>query len=151
MWVFLSNTNKHNWFARRINHVESSSNFIIDSIKLGHDNSVNDSWVVVLNGKVNQALVEFSQLIDGVITHKSFTNKKNCVWFVNVDKLCKCFHQGFVALHSSSCINQHNIVMFVSCFCQSFFSNDCSVVFVTLLIQRNIKTLAVSLKLLNCP
>ena len=85
MWVFLADTGKNDRFACGVYHVDCSANLLIDCIKLGQDDSINRSRVRLVYCEVNQRLIEFCQLIYGIITHKSFTYKEYHIWSVNVD------------------------------------------------------------------
>ena len=67
MWVFLANSHKDNWFASGIDHIESGAHFVINSVKLSHDDAINSAGVVILDSIVNQLLVELSELVNGII------------------------------------------------------------------------------------
>jgi len=144
MRILLANTDENNWFSCSVNHVKSSTNFIIYCVKFGHDNSINCSWIIILNRVINQTLIELLKLINGIISYESFSYKQNSIRLIDMNQFGKSFHQSFISLHSSSCINQNNIIVFSFCFLQSFLSNNSWVIFVALLIKRNVKTFAMS-------
>lgn len=58
MRVLLSDSDEHDWLASCVDHVEGGSHLLVHSIELGHDDAINSTRVLVLNGKVNQGLVE---------------------------------------------------------------------------------------------
>jgi len=85
MRVFLAYSHKYNWFASGVHHIESSTHFVIDSIKLGHDDAINSARVIVLDSIVNKLLIKFSELIDSIIPNKSFPHKQNYIRIVHMN------------------------------------------------------------------
>ena len=146
--VRLPCAHKDDGLARGVNHIQGSANFLVNSVELGHDDSVDNSWILILNGKVDQRLVELGQLINRIITNKSFTNKQDSIWLIDMNQLSECSHQGLITLHSSGSVNKDNIIFLAFSFLQSLFGNNCWIIFVAFLIKRNVKTSSMSLKLL---
>jgi len=64
---------------------------VIDGIKLGENDAINEMRIRVGGGVISKSLVELHQLIDGFIANKCFTNKQNQVWLIhlqaNTDKI----------------------------------------------------------------
>lgn len=111
MGVLLAHTDENDGFARGIDHVESGAHLVIDGVELGHDNGIDDPWIVVLDSIIDQRLVEFGQLVDGVISNQGLSNEENGIRLVDVDQLGQGLHEGFVALHTASCIDQDDVVV----------------------------------------
>lgn len=75
MGVLLTNSYENDRLASGVYHIQSSADLLIDSIKLGHDNTVNALRVDGALGRIQQSLVELSELVYGVISDESFTNE----------------------------------------------------------------------------
>ena len=85
MRVFLANADENDWLSCSVDHIECSPNFLVDGVKLGQDDAINCSWVFNTHRKVNQTLVELSQLVNRIIADESFTHKQNDIGLVDVD------------------------------------------------------------------
>lgn len=149
MWIFLSNPNKNNRLSSSVNHIQCSSNFVIYSIKFGHNNSINHSWILFLNCKVNQWLVELGKLVNWIISNQCFSHKQNNIRLIYVNKFCKCFHQRLISLHSPGGVNQYHIIFLTFCLLNCLFGNNSWVVLVAFVIQRYLKTLCMCHQLLD--
>ena len=147
--ILLPNPNKDNRFARRVHHVDSSADFLIHSVELGEHYAVDCARIVRVDGKVDQGLVELSQLVNSVIADKSFTDEQDHVWRVDVNKFCQLAHESLIALHATCSVNQHHIVVLVLRIEQSFFGDHSRIIFVALLIERDIEAGSVSCELLD--
>ena len=135
MRVLLANTDEHDWFTCCVNHVKRSSYLLIDSVKFGHNNSINGSRVIILNSIINQSLVEFGQLINSVISNQSFSNEKYSVRLVDMNKFSEGLHQSLVTLHPSSRVNKDDIVLFVFSLLKCFFGDHCRVIFIAFMVH----------------
>ena len=149
MGVLLAHTDENDGFARGIDHVESGTDLVIDCVELGHDNGIDDPWVVVLDSKIDQRLVEFGQLVDGIISNQGLSNEENGIRLVDVDQLGQGLHEGLVALHTAGCIDQDDVVVLVLGLSKCLFGDDGRVIFVAFLVKRNLEARSMSLKLLD--
>lgn len=57
---------------------------IVDSVKLGEDDSINESGVGHVR-VVRKCLVELGQLIYSLVAHQRLTNKQHQVWLIHLD------------------------------------------------------------------
>ena len=64
-------------------------------------------------------------------------------------ELCQSLHEVFVSLHSSSSINEQDIIALALGFLEGLLGNNCRVILVALLIEGDVQAGTVSLKLLN--
>lgn len=147
--VLLTDTNKDDRFPSRVHHVDGSTNLVVNSVKLGQNDPINRPWVV-FDSEVDQGLVELCQLVNGVVSDESFSNEEHHVWLVDVHKLCQLSHEPFIALHSASRVNQHNVILLVPGLLQSLFGNHSWIVLVPLLIKRDVEARSVDFELFNC-
>lgn len=85
MWILLTNSNKHDWLASRVDHIKCSPHLLVNSIKLGQDDAINCSRVLNAYCEVNQTLVELSQLVNSVVSYESFAHKQHDIRLINVD------------------------------------------------------------------
>ena len=92
MGVLLSHAHKHNWFPSRMNHIDSSANFLINCIKLGQNDSIDRSRILNVHCEINQRLVELCQLIYSIISDKSFSYEKHDIRRVDMDELGQLSH-----------------------------------------------------------
>ena len=69
MWVLLANSDEDNRFARGVDHIDGSSNFLVHSVKLGQDDPVNGPRIGHIDGEVDQRLVELRELVDRIVAH----------------------------------------------------------------------------------
>jgi len=81
----LADANEHDWLASRVDHIERSPDLLVDSIKLGQDDTINCPWVLNTYREVNQTLVELDQLVNSIVTDESFTHKQHDIGLVDVD------------------------------------------------------------------
>lgn len=149
MRVFLTNSYKNNRLSCSVHHIQCCPNFVVHRIEFSHYNTINYSRILLLNCKVNQWLVELCKLVNWVVPYQCFTYKQDNIRLVDVDKFCESFHQRLISLHSSSSVNQDNIVFLAFCILNCFFGNDSRIVFVAFVIQGNFKALSMSHQLLN--
>ena len=119
--------------------------------EFGHDDAIDSSGVAttICTRIVYQMLVELCELVNGVVTDQSLTDKQNCIWLVRVNKLCELLHESLTALHSPSSVNQNDIVLLFSCFLKSLFGDHCDIIFVSLLVKWDIQAVGMGLELLN--
>lgn len=84
------------------------ADLVINSVKLGQDNAINQSWLGGV-GVVSQGLVELGQLVHCFIAHQSLPNKKHTIRLVHFDQLGQGTHQWLIILHAPSCVHQAGI------------------------------------------
>jgi hypothetical protein len=133
--VLLPHSHKHDWLSSSVHHVQSSSNFLINCVKLSQNDTINRPWVLRTNSVVDQTLVELCKLVDGIVAYKSLTYKKYDVWLINVNKFGKLSHKFFVALHPSCSVDKHYIKFLVASFSKSFFCNNRRIITISSFIQ----------------
>jgi len=138
VWILLAHADEDDRLARGVNHVESGAYLLVNGVELGHDDAVNDSWILVLHGEVNERLIELGQLIDGVVADEGFTDEEDSVRLVDVNQLSERSHQGLIALHSSSSVDEHDVILLGLGLLQSFLGNHGWVVLVAFLIERHV-------------
>lgn len=138
MWVFLADTHEEDWLTGTLNHVDCCADFLIDCVKLSQDNTINTSRIRLYHSKINQALIELSQLINSIITNKGFTDKQDYVGLVDVDELRQLAHKLFVALHAACCVDQDDIVAFITGFLDCFLCDCCRIILVAFFVNVHI-------------
>lgn len=81
-------------------HAESrgvATDLIVHGVPLGDQHTINASTLARATRcgrEVLQRTVEFRKLVDGLVTHKRFTDKDDLVWIIDCDELCKGAHKG---------------------------------------------------------
>lgn len=147
--VLLADADEDDGLARGVHHVEGRANLLVDGVELGHDDAIDNSWILVLNGEVDKRLVELGQLVNRIIANQCLTDEQDRVRLVDVDELRERSHQGLVALHSASGVDENDVVLLALGFLQGFFGDDGRVILVALLVEWKIKAGCVSLQLLD--
>ena len=71
----MANTHEENWFASTLHHVDCSANFLIHSVELGQHDAIDASRILLNDSEIDQALIEFGQLVDSIISDKGFTDE----------------------------------------------------------------------------
>lgn len=143
MGVLLADSDKQDWLSSRLNHVNRCAHFLVNCVKLSQDDPVDRPWISLINSKINQALVKLGQLVDRIVANESLTNEQDNIWLIHVDKLGKLAHQLLVTLHAACCVDQHDVVVLVSCFLKSLLCDDGWVILVSLFVYRNVETSSV--------
>lgn len=85
MRVLLAYTYEHDGLTCGVNHVQGCANLLINSVELSHDDAIYNSRILVLNGKIDERLVELRQLVNSIVANKGLTNKQDRVGLVDVD------------------------------------------------------------------
>lgn len=85
MRIFLPDTNKHYWLASGLDHVESSANFLINSVELCQNDSIDSARIVLTNCEVNKTLVELCKLVNRVVSYESLSYEQNNIRRVQVN------------------------------------------------------------------
>lgn len=99
--VRLAHSNKHYRCTACIHHRQRSTHLVVNGIKLGEHNAVNQVWFLPARGQVRQALVELGQLVNSVIADERFADKEHEIGVVAADKGGKGAHKGLVILHTA--------------------------------------------------
>ena len=67
---------------------DKSTYLVINGIKLGQNNTINETGVI-LSRVISQGLVECFQLVNTIITYQCFSNKQYQIWIIDFDELQK--------------------------------------------------------------
>jgi len=109
--VLLAHAHKDDGLASGVYHVEGSTYLLVNCVELSHDDAVDTLGVGCAFGRIQQSLVELCELVNSIVSDKSFTDEENNVRKVSVDQLGHGSHESFIALHAASSINQQDIVL----------------------------------------
>lgn len=67
--------------------MRQSPYFVIDCVKLGENDAINQTRVFTDGGVISKSLVELYELINSFIANKGFSNKQDEIGVVGVDQL----------------------------------------------------------------
>ncbi len=63
------------------------SYFVVNGVKFGQHDPVDEPWTESWNGMVRECLIELGQLIDSLVAHQRFSNKQNQIRTVHFNQL----------------------------------------------------------------
>ena len=85
MGILLPDSNEQDGLTCRLHHVYGCAHLLVNGVKLCQHNAVNRPRVSLINCKVNQSLIELSQLVDSVVANESLTDEEYYVGLIDKD------------------------------------------------------------------
>ena len=86
--------------------LQSQTHLVIDCVEFCEQNTINGMRLAT-GGQVQQALIEFRQLIHCIIAYKSLSHKEHQFRFIQADEIAESPHERLIVLHTSCTIFQH--------------------------------------------
>ena len=88
----------------KYSHKLKKYTFVINCIKLGHNNRINLPNLPRFR-PINQTLVKRHKLIDPIITNQGLPNENNQIRLIKNHQFGELHHERFIVLHSPSSID----------------------------------------------
>mmetsp|Transcript_2460 Transcript_2460/g.3991 ORF Transcript_2460/g.3991 Transcript_2460/m.3991 type:complete len:220 (-) Transcript_2460:340-999(-) len=144
--IILSSANKHDGFPRLVRHGNGSANFIIDGIKLGQNDAIDQVRISI----ELQRSIKLHQLIDSVISDQRFADKQGQIRLIALNERHQRAHQRRIVLHSACSVDEHHIVFLLLALLNGSQSDSASISRIALTEQPHIECTAVRLQLFHC-
>lgn len=107
--ILLPSSQIHNGFISAINHTNTSTNLLINRIKLGQNHRINAPRLATPDGMLPHLGIELGELVNRIVANQRLPDEHELVRVVDVDQLGERGHERDVVLHAAGCVDQHHV------------------------------------------